>query len=211
MNPDDLIKNQNIVTRFVTEFGLEKEMLLAQQSINQVILGVNNFIEPGNPGVNEINRIGVASDNSQQGSVASAPAGASPGGGGAGLAAWLNTIPQAVGAAAVAAIKFITPSPTPAPNRRVDVDPYAPSTYSEIKPMVDVNQLVFGVLGVAALGTVGYSVYAAKSKTAKRRIYQRSVPLEGDEESKEFLWKQVGKAILKGKPAKKLHVSYKID
>lgn len=199
MNPDDLIKNQNIVTRFVTEFGLEKEMLLAQQSINQVILGVNNFIEPGNPGVNEINRIGVASDNSQQGSVASAPAGASPGGG---LAAWLNTIPQAVGAAAVAAIKFITPSPTP-PNRRVDVDPYAPSTYSEIKPMVDVNQLIFGVLGVAALGTVGYSVYAAKSKTAKRRIYQRSVPLEGDEETKEFLWKQVGKAILKGKPAEK--------
>ena len=200
MNPDDLIKNQNIVTRFVTEFGLEKEMLVAQQSINQVILGVNNFIEPGNPGVNEINRIGVASDNSQQGSVASAPAGASPG---AGFAAWLNTIPQAVGAAAVAAIKFITPSPTPAPNRRVDVDPYAPSTYSEIKPMVDVNQLVFGVLGVAALGTVGYSVYAAKSKTAKRRIYQRSVPLEGDEESKEFLWKQVGKAILKGRPAEK--------
>ena len=208
MNPDDLIKNQNIVTRFVTEFGLEKEMLLAQQSINQVILGVNNFIEPGNPGVNEINRIGVASDNSQQGSVASAPAGASAG---AGLAAWLNTIPQAVGAAAVAAIKFITPSPTPAPNRRVDVDPYAPSTYSEIKPMVDVNQLVFGVLGVAALGTVGYSVYAAKSKTAKRRIYQRSVPLEGDEETKEFLWKQVGKAILKGKPAANVHVSYKVD
>ena len=210
MNPDDLIKNQNVVTRFVTEFGLEKEMLQAQQTINQVILGVNNFIEPGNPGVNEINRIGVASDNSQQGSVASAPAGASAGGGGAGLAAWLNTIPQAVGAAAVAAIKFITPSPTP-PNRRVDVDPYAPSTYSEIKPMVDVNQLFFGVLGVAALGTVGYSVYAAKSKTAKRRIYQRSVPLEGEEESEEFLWKQVGKAILKGKPAEKLHVSYKID
>ena len=51
-----------------------------------------------------------------------------------------------------------------------------------------------GVLGVAALGTVGFGVYSANSsKNKKRRISYRSVP---DEEE---LWLNVAKGILKGK------------
>ena len=55
VDPDDAIRNQNIVTRFVTEFGLEQEMLGVQSTLNSVIVTVNNFLEPG--GVNEIDRI----------------------------------------------------------------------------------------------------------------------------------------------------------
>ena len=55
-----------------------------------------------------------------------------------------------------------------------------------------------GVLGVAALGTVGFGVYSANSsKNKKRRISYRSVP--DDEEGLQELWLNVAKGILKGK------------
>ena len=108
----------------------------------------------------------------------------------------MTGIPQAIGAAAVAAIKFITPSPQGA-SSKIDTPAKRPSSsYSEIKPMVDLNQVVFGVLGVAALGTVGYGVYASSQKKKKRRIdyggyYKRSA----DEDE---LWMRVlsGRTLL---------------
>ena len=82
------------------------------------------------------------------------------------------------------------------PANKVDTPSRPPgvsSTYSEVKPMLDLNSVAMGVLGVAALGTVGFGVYSANSsKNKKRRISYRSVP---DEE----LWLKVAKGILKGK------------
>ena len=99
VDPDDAIRNQNIVTRFVTEFGLEQEMLGVQSTLNSVIVTVNNFLEPG--GVNEIDRIGVAGSGS----------GSGPSGGTTSTydGSLLTVISQTVGSLAAAAIKFITP------------------------------------------------------------------------------------------------------
>ena len=44
VNSADFIKNQNILTRFATEFGLTQEMLQLQKGINNVIITVNNFL-----------------------------------------------------------------------------------------------------------------------------------------------------------------------
>ena len=44
MNPAEAIRNQNILTRFATEFGLTQEMLQMQNGINKVILSVNQFL-----------------------------------------------------------------------------------------------------------------------------------------------------------------------
>ena len=83
------------------------------------------------------------------------------------------------------------------PANKIDTPSRPPGTtssYSEIKPMLDLNSIAMGVLGVAALGTVGFGVYSANSsKNKKRRISYRSVP---DEEE---LWLNVAKGILKGK------------
>ena len=83
------------------------------------------------------------------------------------------------------------------PANKIDTPSRPPGTtssYSEIKPMLDLNSIAMGVLGVAALGTVGFGVYSANSsKNKKRRISYRSVP---DEEE---LWLNVAKVILKGK------------
>ena len=114
----------------------------------------------------------------------------------------LTSIPQAIGGAAVAAIKFITPKPGPASKLATPNNP-ATETFSEIKPFVDLNQIVFGILGVAALGSVGYGVYANANNQKNRRrtnhIHQtsfskRSVNIEGDQ-----LWSQIEKSIIKGK------------
>ena len=111
----------------------------------------------------------------------------------------LTSIPQAIGGAAVAAIKFITPKPGPASKLATPNNP-ATETFSEIKPFVDLNQIVFGILGVAALGSVGYGVYAnSNNQENRRRIHQtsfskRSVNKEGDQ-----LWSQIEKSIIKGK------------
>ena len=53
------IKNQNILTRFVSEFNLEKEALQFQKTVNKVIIGINNFLEPGNAPSNKIDKIGT--------------------------------------------------------------------------------------------------------------------------------------------------------
>ena len=111
----------------------------------------------------------------------------------------LTSIPEAIGGAAVAAIKFITPKPGPASKLATPNNP-ATNSFSEIKPFVDLNQIVFGILGVAALGSVGYGVYAnANNQKNRRRIYQtsyskRSVNSEGDQ-----LWSRIEKSIIKGK------------
>ena len=111
----------------------------------------------------------------------------------------LTSIPQAIGGAAVAAIKFITPKPGPASKLATPNNP-ATNTFSEIQPSVDLNQIVFGILGVVALGSVGYGVYAnANNQKSRRRIHQtsfskRSVNSEGDQ-----LWSQIEKSIMKGK------------
>ena len=66
------------------------------------------------------------------------------------------------------------------------------------------NQVTFGILGVAALGTVGYGLYASNARRkSNRRIYQnnyskRSVN-EYETQDEDDLWKQIGKAILKGR------------
>ena len=84
------------------------------------------------------------------------------------------------------------------PANKIDTPSRPPGTtssYSEIKPMLDLNSIAMGVLGVAALGTVGFGVYSANSsKNKKRRISYRSVPDEEEE-----LWLNVAKGILKGK------------
>ena len=107
----------------------------------------------------------------------------------------MTSIPQAIGAAAVAAIKFITPQGGGAASKIADsINPSSTSSYSEIKPFVDLNQIAFGVLGVAALGSVGYATYANRNKNKNRRIYQRSANNEVDQ-----MWIQIGKLIFKGK------------
>ena len=87
------------------------------------------------------------------------------------------------------------------PANKIDTPSRPPGTtssYSEIKPMLDLNSIAMGVLGVAALGTVGFGVYSANSsKNKKRRISYRSVP--DDEEGLQELWLNVAKGILKGK------------
>ena len=87
------------------------------------------------------------------------------------------------------------------PANKIDTPSRPPGTtssYSEIKPMLDLNSIAMGVLGVAALGTVGFGVYSANSsKNKKRRISYRSVPDEEEE-----LWLIVAKGILKGKKKK---------
>ena len=114
----------------------------------------------------------------------------------------MTSIPQAIGGAAVAAIKFITPKPGPASKLATPGNPAADQTFSEIKPFVDLNQIVFGILGVAALGSVGYGVYANANNQKNRRrtdyhdyhqtsFSKRSVNSE--------LWSQIEKLILKGK------------
>ena len=196
-----VIRNQNIVTRFVTEFGLEQEMIQAQGTINKVILSVNNFLEPGNPGENDINRIGVASNlpSARPTQTTSSEVNAIGGSSVDFISSWLTNIPQAIGAASVAAIKFITPSAAaPGAATKIAADPSRPDqTFSELKPMVDVNQLAFGILGVAALGTVGYSLYAAKG--AKKRRYQKRSAATNQEIDQDQLLMKIGKAILKGK------------
>ena len=61
--------------------------------------------------------------------------------------------------------------------------------------MLDLNSVAMGVLGVAALGTVGFGVYSANSSSNKkrRRISYRSA------ENPDELWLQVAKGILKGR------------
>ena len=192
VDPDDAIRNQNIVTRFVTEFGLEQEMLGAQSTLNSVIVTVNNFLEPG--GVNEIDRIGVAGSGS----------GSGPSGGTTSTydGSLLTVISQTVGSLAAAAIKFITPSPSSQPASKNPTNP--DQSFSEIRPFLDLNQVTFGILGVAALGTVGYGLYASNARRkSNRRIYQnnyskRSVN-EYETHDEDDLWKQIGKAILKGR------------
>ena len=122
VDPDDAIRNQNIVTRFVTEFGLEQEMLGAQSTLNSVIVTVNNFLEPG--GVNEIDRIGVAGSGS----------GSGPSGGTTSTydGSLLTVISQTVGSLAAAAIKFITPSPSSQPASKNPTNP--DQSFSEIRP-----------------------------------------------------------------------------
>ena len=111
----------------------------------------------------------------------------------------LTSIPEAIGGAAVAAIKFITPKPSPASKLATPNNP-ATNTFSTIQPDVDLNQIIFGILGVAALGSVGYGVYANANNKKNRRIsYQtsyskRSVNSEGDQ-----LWSQIEESIIKGK------------
>jgi len=193
VDPTLAIRNQNIVTRFVSEFGLEQEVLQLQNTVNGVILSINNFLGDG-PQKPNPDRIGTVSSGP---TAATAPAaGASD----AGLTGLLTSIPQAIGAASVAAIKFITPSGAQGPANKIDTPSRPPGTtssYSEIKPMLDLNSIAMGVLGVAALGTVGFGVYSANSsKNKKRRISYRSVP--DDEEGLQELWLNVAKGILKG-------------
>ena len=131
VDPDQAIRNQNVVTRFVTEFGLEQEMLAAQGTLNGVIVTVNNFLEPG--GVNEVDRIGVAGSGSGSGSGPSGGTSSTYDG------SLLTVISQAVGSLAAAAIKFITPSPSSQPTSK---NPYNPAqSFSEIKPFLDLNQV----------------------------------------------------------------------
>ena len=47
VDPTYAIRNQNIVTRFVSEFGLEQEVLQLQNTVNGVILSINNFLGEG--------------------------------------------------------------------------------------------------------------------------------------------------------------------
>ena len=69
MNPQDLIKNQNILTRFASEFDMMNEMIQFQKGVNQVILGVNNFLGEGPP--QNVDRIGSAAGSNQQSSSSS--------------------------------------------------------------------------------------------------------------------------------------------
>ena len=121
----------------------------------------------------------------------------------------LTGIPQAIGAAAVAAIKFITPKA--GATSKID-GPSAPSQsgFSEIQPFVDLNQIAFGVLGVAALGTVGYGLYAKNNNSKNRRrisydnydSYQTSYPQKRSAENSndlDQLWLKIGQQIIKGK------------
>ena len=70
MNPEDLIKNQNVVTRFAAEFGLTNEMLQLQKGVNTVILTINNFLGEG-PQPQNVDRIGSAAPSNQQSSSSS--------------------------------------------------------------------------------------------------------------------------------------------
>ena len=69
VNPQDLIKNQNILTRFASEFDMMNEMIQFQKGVNQVILGVNNFLGEGPP--QNVDRIGAAVGSNQQSSSSS--------------------------------------------------------------------------------------------------------------------------------------------
>ena len=69
VNPQDLIKNQNILTRFASEFDMMSEMIQFQKGVNQVILGVNNFLGEGPP--QNVDRIGSAAGSNQQSSSSS--------------------------------------------------------------------------------------------------------------------------------------------
>ena len=69
VNPQDLIKNQNILTRFASEFDMMDEMIQFQKGVNQVILGVNNFLGEGPP--QNVDRIGAAVGSNQQSSSSS--------------------------------------------------------------------------------------------------------------------------------------------
>ena len=109
VDPSLAIKNQNIVTRFVSEFGLEQEVLQLQNTVNGVILSINNFLGEGPGSQPNPDRIGTVSSGPTAATAPAAGAG-DAGGGLAGAASLLTSIPEAVGAAAVAAIKFITPS-----------------------------------------------------------------------------------------------------
>ena len=67
VNPQDLIKNQNILTRFASEFDMMSEMIQFQKGVNQVILGVNNFLGEGPP--QNVDRIGAAAGSSSSSST----------------------------------------------------------------------------------------------------------------------------------------------
>lgn len=184
-------------SRFVTEFGLEQEMLGFQAGVNKVILSVNNFLGEENSlpgGSNNVDRIGVAASASAGGGSSSSSSTAqSP------VLNWLTNVPQAIGGAAVAAIKFITPtiSENNVPAEASDkISSSSSSSFSQINPFINLNQVAFGILGVAALGTVGYGLYAKQSNTKnRRRIYQRSI----QDEDHDKLWISVGQMLLKGK------------
>jgi hypothetical protein len=187
------IINQNILTRFVSEFGLEQEAIQFQMSVNKVILSVNNFLEPQASADNKINRVGIAveDDSSTSSSAAS-------------WTSWLTSIPQAIGTLAVAAIKFITPSEASSAGPVNKIDRPSQSSYSEIKPMLDTRSIAIGILGVGALGTVAYSLLAASETQKKRRISERSV--NDDEQQQHQKWLlEVGKTVLKGR--KKIHLN----
>ena len=63
----DVIKNQNILTRFASEFDMMSEMIQFQKGVNQVILGVNNFLGEGPP--QNVDRIGAAAGSSSSSST----------------------------------------------------------------------------------------------------------------------------------------------
>ena len=118
----------------------------------------------------------------------------------------MTGIPQAIGAAAVAAIKFITPK-AGATSKIDGPSTSSQSGFSEIQPFVDLNQIAFGVLGVAALGTVGYGLYAKNNNSKNRRrisydSYQTSYPQKRSAENSndlDQLWLKIGQQIIKGK------------
>ena len=69
----DVIKNQNILTRFASEFDMMSEMIQFQKGVNQVILGVNNFLGEGPP--QNVDRIGAAVGSSSSSSSSTSTVG----------------------------------------------------------------------------------------------------------------------------------------
>jgi hypothetical protein len=97
--------------------------------------------------------------------------------------------------------RFVTPAAPQELEEKVDGPAInnGPS-YSEIKPTVDMDTVAYATLGMGAVGTVLYGIYAASADEKKRRssLYKRSVD-DQRRRAADMLWASLHKHSLQGK------------
>ena len=166
----DPITQQNMVTRFVHEFSLQKEALALQTQANSVIKTINSFLGEGE-GSGPTSAAASVSNNVDKVDVSESVVGGGEG-------SWTDiftSLPQTIGTLAVSAIKFVTPkAPNQAQDKVDSVSSSSSSSVSVVKPLIDLSDpstVTLGVLGTAALGTVAYAfLTSGESAEATNRI-----------------------------------------
>jgi hypothetical protein len=171
--------DQSPLTRFIKVFELKNEAIVFQNSVNTVLDTVNGFMGGGG-GDTASDKVDTIPTNSY-------------GGGGSGTSSTVQTgllatimkIPNEIGKLTSAAFKFISPVSGPARE-------------GESSPDMASSAVQLGALGIGAVGTIVFALYAADraQRSSRRRIgnlnrrndnrrKRRNAEIDEEEEKKE--------------------------